>query len=69
MTTMTTTVDYILQYEDPDRPVDGMTKTRYFLSEADAREFLERLPSMAPRAYGIKLERWTRTTKKEQLSA
>lgn len=69
MTSIETTVDYILTYNDPDRPVEGAVKTRYFLSEEDARYFIERLPNIAPRAHGIKLERWTRTVKKETLSA
>ena len=67
--TMTTenTLTFMVTYTDPDRPVDGPTKTRHFPNEEEARAFLHTLDSLAPNAYGIKLERWETVTRKETL--
>lgn len=34
---------YIVQYDDPDRPSDGIRKTRQFSTQAQAESFVGRL--------------------------
>ncbi len=64
---MTYVVEYIVQYTDPDRPVDGPVKTRHFPSRGAAESFLETLDRLAPKAHSIQFTRQTTTTVREIL--
>lgn len=62
-----TTVTYIVQYDDPDRTVDGVTKTRHFPSEQESREFVQRLDQMAPNAKNVQIIRQKTTQERTNI--
>lgn len=58
---------YIVQYDDPDRTVEGLTKTRHFPSEQESREFVQRLHDMAPRATNVQIIRQKTTQERTNI--
>lgn len=60
-------VTFIVNYTDPDRPVDGARKTRHFATEDEARTFITRLDTLAPNADGIVLTRQISSIRKDIL--
>lgn len=49
------TVSYIVRYIDPDRPSEGVEKTRLFESFEKAQEYVEHLDRSSPNARDVKI--------------
>lgn len=64
---MQISITWIVTYSDPDRPVDGIIKTRQFPTYVEAKKFVDELNSYAPNAFAVQLVKQTSTTERERI--